>query len=97
MLPPTAGDMTMRDELSRLAAEMDQLKSQVRRLEDRLGQSTAQTAASPHLPPTMATANIAPETTNLTEEFWLRLGQASLLPRIATVSFVLVIALLLRP
>ena len=96
MLPPTAGDMTMRDELIRLAAEIDQLKSQVRRLEEQLGQSTAQPAASHHPPPTMATADIVPETTNPTEEFWLRLGRASLLPRIATVSFVLVIALLLR-
>ncbi|MBA3004627.1 MAG: SlyX family protein [Desulfurivibrio sp.] len=96
MLPPTAGDMTIRDELSRLATEMDQLKSQVRRLEDQLRQSTAQPAASHHPPPTMAPANIAPETTNPTEEFWLWLGQASLLPRIAAISFALVIALLLR-
>ncbi|MFH1019785.1 MAG: hypothetical protein V1782_04100 [Pseudomonadota bacterium] len=88
--------MTIRDELSRLAAEMEQLKSQVRRLEDYLRQSTAQPAAAPHPPPAMTTAPVARNTTNPTEEFWLWLGQASLLPRIAAISFALVIALLLR-
>lgn len=92
-------DTTLRHELSRLAAEMDHLKSQVRRLEDQLQQSAAPRAAqaaAPHHPPPMASADLARETTNPTEEFWLWLGQAALLPRIATISFALVIALLLR-
>lgn len=99
MKTPTTGEMTIRDELNRLAAEMDHLKSQVRRLEDQLQQNTAPRAAQPaasHHPPPMAAADLARETTNPTEEFWLWLGQASLLPRIATISFALVIALLLR-
>ncbi len=99
MKTPATGDMTIRDELDRLAAEVDHLKSRVRELEDQLPQRpaprTSHSAVS-HRPPSTAPAGTAHGQTNLTEDFWLWLGRASLLPRIAAISFALVIALLLR-
>lgn len=97
METPADSNMPLHHEVTRLAAEVEQLKARMRRLEEQLTRPDAVPVLAPQpIPPIPANADMASEATKLTEDFWLWLGQASLLPRIATISFALVIALLLR-
>lgn len=89
---------SLENRLEALAAEMEQVKEKLGRLETWI--------ASDAVPPALRQAEArpiaatgkqpAPAEESPGEEFWPRLGRASLLPRIAAISFALVIALLLR-
>jgi hypothetical protein len=95
-MPPT----TLEIRLEAIAAEVAQLKKHLTRVE---GQLTAAGFLSPvnhaglRQPPSSSVAQTKTAEENTpAEELWSWLGKASLLPRIATISFALVIALLLR-
>jgi hypothetical protein len=91
---------TMETRLDALAAEVEQLKNHLTRIEMRLGAAALPPlishAGSRQLPPSSATQMATAEENTPAEELWSWLSKASLLPRIATISFALVIALLLR-
>jgi hypothetical protein len=85
------------NQLEKLATEVEQLKKKVERLEA----AVVEGALRPdYQRRTMQQAPTAgeemPEKEGAQEELWSWLGKASLLPRIATISFALLIALMLR-
>ncbi|HIJ78066.1 MAG: hypothetical protein OEY01_02005 [Desulfobulbaceae bacterium] len=89
-------DNSLENLLEKQTAEIEKLKTRITIIEEQLASGLAATYTATALEDTASPPENSEPAAPAGDDFWTWLGKASLLPRIASVSFTLVIALLLR-